>query len=143
MLPALCTVAIVTVSAADEVTIWSAGHPLPLLRRGTTVTQVGRTSPMLGVQDGLPVLPLTVPVLPGDQLVLYTDGVIDATGPDGRFGEERLAETLSALKPADAADVARRVLASIDAFAVGEQADDIAILALERRTAGAQRNAAA
>ncbi|MGZ6627891.1 MAG: GAF domain-containing protein, partial [Solirubrobacteraceae bacterium] len=52
----LCTVAAVVVTADDQVTILSAGHPLPLLRRGVAAWPVGRPSPMLGFVDDLELL---------------------------------------------------------------------------------------
>ena len=131
-LPTLVSLALLTITDDDEITVWSAGHPLPLLRRGGTVEQIGRTSVLLGADDDVPMARLAVRALPGDRLLLYTDGVIDAVGRGGRFGEQRLVATLEALETSGADDVAREVLASIDAFAVGEQADDIAIISLVR-----------
>ena len=92
----LCTVAAVLVTPDEQVTILSAGHPLPLLRRDGAAWPVGRPSPMLGFVDDVELLSTPVAVKPGDQLILYTDGVLDAIGPDERFGEARLLETVRA-----------------------------------------------
>jgi serine phosphatase RsbU (regulator of sigma subunit) len=67
---------------------------------------------------------------PGDQLVLYTDGVIDAVGEHDRFGEERLARTLSGAEGAP--DAIRRIDSALSAFAHGRQVDDMAVLVVER-----------
>jgi serine phosphatase RsbU (regulator of sigma subunit) len=71
-----------------------------------------------------------VEVRPGDQLVLYTDGVIDTVGESERFGEERLAAALAAAS--SPADVVARVDAALTEFARGPQADDTALLAVQR-----------
>ncbi|MFP5299500.1 MAG: PP2C family protein-serine/threonine phosphatase, partial [Actinomycetota bacterium] len=43
---------------------------------------------------------------PGDRLVLYTDGFLEARDPDGElFGEDRLADSLVRLAPLDAANL--------------------------------------
>ena len=54
-------------------------------------TPVGKPGPLLGVVDEPNWPPVAVAIEPGDQLVLYTDGVIEARGEGGeRFGSERL-----------------------------------------------------
>jgi anti-sigma regulatory factor (Ser/Thr protein kinase) len=67
---------------------------------------------------------------PGDQLVLYTDGVTDAVGPDDRFGEARLASTLS--REGGAAELVEHMRETLEAFSSGRRRDDTALLALER-----------
>jgi GAF domain-containing protein len=126
----LCTVAAVVATNGDQVTILSAGHPLPVLRRGVAAWPVGRPSPMLGFVDEIALESTPVQVDPGDQLILYTDGVLDATGASGRFGEARLLETVRAL--GDGVAAAHRILGAIDGFRDSDQADDIAILSLAR-----------
>jgi serine phosphatase RsbU (regulator of sigma subunit)/PAS domain-containing protein len=126
----LCTVAAAVVTNDDQITILSAGHPLPLLRRGVAAWPVGRPSPMLGFVDDVELLSTPVQVDPGDQLILYTDGVLDAIGASGRFGETRLLETVRSL--GDGVAAAHRILGAIDGFRDSEQADDIAILSLAR-----------
>jgi GAF domain-containing protein len=126
----LCTVAAAVVSDDDQVTIMSAGHPLPVLRRGVAAWPVGRPSPMLGYVDEVQLLSTPVQVDPGDQLILYTDGVLDAIGASGRFGETRLLETVRSL--GDGVAAAHRILGAIDGFRQSDQADDIAILSLSR-----------
>jgi sigma-B regulation protein RsbU (phosphoserine phosphatase) len=72
----------------------NAGHPQPLLMRdGRAVRALadGRRLPM-GVRDERAEVG-TESLEPGDRLLLYTDGVIEARGPDGQpFGEQRLVD---------------------------------------------------
>jgi len=126
----LCTVAAVVVTGDDRVTILSAGHPLPLLRRGVAAWPVGRPGPMLGFVDDVVLEATPVAVEPGDQVILYTDGVLDAIGAGGRFGEVRLLETVRSL--GDNVATAHRILGAIDRFRDTDNADDIAILSLAR-----------
>ncbi|MFL5865116.1 MAG: SpoIIE family protein phosphatase [Solirubrobacteraceae bacterium] len=127
----LCTVAAVVVTSDGQVTIMSAGHPLPVLRRGRDAWPVGRPSPMLGFVDDVDLVCTPVEVEPDDQLILYTDGVLDAVGSAGRFGEARLLETVRRAAAGDES-TAGRILDAIDGFRDSDQVDDIAILSLTR-----------
>ena len=126
----LCSIAAVLLcedeQGAATAQIVCAGHPLPLLVHRA----VGSFSPMLGAYPVEEWERTTHALEPGDVLVLFTDGVFDTVGADGRFGEERLARTLEGARDAD--DAVRRIDAALSAFEVGEQADDTAILALQR-----------
>jgi GAF domain-containing protein len=134
----LCTLAMVLVTPDDQVTILSAGHPLPVLRRGAAAWPVGRPSPMLGFVEDLELLETSLEVEPGDEIILYTDGVLDAIGSDERFGEARLLETVAGLRQGDGA-TAGSILEAIDGFRDSDQADDIAILSLAREPVPAAR----
>jgi GAF domain-containing protein len=107
-----------------------AGHPPAYhLRRGSP-RPVGVFAPFLGAYEHGGWEATTIRLEPRDQLILYTDGVIDTVGLAERFGEERLADTL---RPAGgAADAVRRIEAALVEFAEGSQVDDTAVIALER-----------
>ena len=60
-------------------------------------------------------------------LVLFTDGVTDTVGDDGRFGEERLVAALRGVT--DAAGAVAAIERALNAFQLGGQADDTAVLA--------------
>ena len=130
----LCSVAAVLLCDGDAGTataqIICAGHPLPLLVRGAGVRPLGEFSPMLGAYAIDEWKRVSVDVEPGDVLVLFTDGVFDAAGVTERFGEERLERTLEGAT--DAQDAVARIDAALSAFAVAEQADDTAVLAVQR-----------
>lgn len=130
---ALCSIAAVLLhehetGASAEVVC--AGHPMPLLVRDGAVHPVGSFAPMLGAYAISEWGRTKVELERGDVLVLYTDGVFDAVGDGERFGEERLERTLKDVT--DAQDAVARIDAALSAFAVGEQADDTAVLVVER-----------
>lgn len=131
--PALCTVCAVLVRVGDDggatATITCAGHPLPCLVRGDGVEQVGAFGPLLGAWEST-FTTTTVPLLEGDVLVIYTDGVLDVRAGREHFGEVRLRATLAG--SAGAADAVARVQGALDAFGCGPQADDTALLAIQR-----------
>ncbi|MBW3607899.1 MAG: SpoIIE family protein phosphatase [Actinobacteria bacterium] len=130
----LCSVAAVLLCDGDAGTatadVVCAGHPLPLLVRDGEVRAVGEYSPMLGAYAIETWTCTKVDLEPGDVLALFTDGVFDAVGADGRFGEERLARTLAGATDAD--DAVARIDAALSAFATGAQSDDTAVLAVQR-----------
>ena len=130
----LCSVAAVLLCEDEDggatAQIVCAGHPLPLLVRDGAVRPIGSFSPMLGAYAIDEWERTTYDLQPGDLLVLFTDGVFDTVGAGERFGEERLERTLDGAT--DAADAVARIDAALSAFEVGEQADDTAILAVQR-----------
>lgn len=132
----LCSVCCVLLRD-DEATILCAGHPLPFLVREGQAHQVGRTGPMPGAFAGMVWEPVTVPLQAEDVLVLYTDGVTDTVGESDRFGDRRLEAALEGVKGAD--DAIARVVSALEAFQVGAQADDTALLAVARNPVRAFR----
>jgi len=107
-----------------------AGHPPAFHVRAGNPEPVGLFAPFLGAYASGEWTPVTVHLGPGDQLVLYTDGVIDTVGEEERFGEERLVATLHGAS--GATDAVARIEAAVRDFARGTQADDIAVIAVER-----------
>jgi sigma-B regulation protein RsbU (phosphoserine phosphatase) len=74
--------------------------------------------------------PVNVAVKPADILVLYSDGVTDTVGPGGRFGEQRLEDALTAAS--SGAEAVAGIRTALADFQVGAQADDVAVLAVQR-----------
>lgn len=112
-----------------------AGHP-PLyhVRNGMPI-QVGYFASPLGAYEAGGWHAETIALEPGDQLVLYADGVIDTVGEAGRLGEERLADALFGAE--GATDAVRRIDQAIRDFAHGPQSDDTAVLVVQRVAAAA------
>jgi len=130
---ALCTAACVTLREDEgrgTAEVVCAGHPLPLLTRDGGVRGVGRHGPMLGAWERKNWVSSTVQLDPGEVLVLYTDGVVDAEGEEERFGESRLRAVLADAR--DAGDAVRRIGHELGSFEVGQQSDDTAVLAVSR-----------
>jgi serine phosphatase RsbU (regulator of sigma subunit) len=111
-----------------------AGHDRPLLLRGGQVLSLGGEGTVLGF-PGLDELYLSdeyVDLVPGDRLVLYTDGLVDACSPSGRaFGRERLSALLRSFGSLPAGEVCTRVFTAVEAFQEGaERYDDLTVLVL-------------
>ena len=132
----ICTAVCVGVRPPDaeagtgvELQVVCAGHPSPLLVAADgSVRAVGRPGTLLGAFPEGRWTAAEVPLGPGDSLVLYTDGVTDTRGPDGRFGTERLEALLREVGPESPEAIAGAIDAALQAF--GEQRDDVAVLVL-------------
>jgi len=77
-----CTVCFFYVIVDDDgsqsIMIALGGHPSPVLRRADgTTSEIGEPGSLLGIFDPV-LIDTTVPVAPGDTVVLYTDGLTDA-----------------------------------------------------------------
>ena len=129
---ALCSVAAVTIAEDPDLParIAVAGHPPPLLVDGEEVTEAAGADPVLGAFPDAEWHIALSEIEPGQQLVIVTDGIAEAQGSEGRYGEERLREELrGAGNPALAL---QRLESSLHAFTGGNLDDDVAILAIAR-----------
>jgi len=112
----------------------NAGHPAPLLARGSNRFQLLATphGMLAGVSENASYVVGETPLPPGSLLLLYTDGVTEAEDTSGAlFGEERLLDLLNSAPRADPESTLRHVVNSVDAFARGRAlGDDLTLLAL-------------
>jgi sigma-B regulation protein RsbU (phosphoserine phosphatase) len=110
---------------AQVLTYASAGHPPPRLVRGSTVRRLGDVSGLpLGVDKTSVYEQSSLDLLPGDRLVLFTDGVTESrNGAESLFGDERLDAVLTA-PVSSAAELLNRVTSSVRAFREGRPAGD-------------------
>jgi PAS domain S-box-containing protein len=112
----------------------NAGHNPPLVRRagGTVERYATRHGVALGAAEGASYGESSATLLPGDTLLLYTDGVSEALDAGGGFfTEARLQEVVRQTPAGSARTLATAVVAAVDIFADGaEQADDITLLSL-------------
>jgi serine phosphatase RsbU (regulator of sigma subunit) len=139
---ALCSLAAITLSEDDfePLRLAVAGHPPPLLVDGQTVVEVASADPVLGAFHDAEWGIVRCEVEPGQQLVVVTDGITEAQGRDGRFGERRLRRELRGVD--NPALALQRLEGALHSFIDGPHEDDVAILALARasgeRTAGSR-----
>jgi len=87
----------------------------------------------LGIMPDAPFEQQAIRLSPGDWVLLYTDGLTDASDvDDNRFGIEGVQRVLLSHRHAAAADLLAALEHAIDRFAGGGPAfDDIALLVLK------------
>ncbi len=113
----------------------SAGHERPVLLRGDSVERLESAGLPLGVMEEFPYSATTIPLEPGDVLVVYSDGVTDAVDANDReFGEERLVDVIRAGRADGARALCQRVVDAVEAHARGREPFDDVTVAVIRRT---------
>jgi serine phosphatase RsbU (regulator of sigma subunit) len=120
----------------NELTYVNAGHNPPLLARPDgTVQKLEGTGVILGI---LPIAEYeqdTCKLDPGDVVVLFSDGVTEATRPDSdeEFGEERLAKAVAELRGQSAQAIIEAINQRVYEFTNGAPpADDITLVVAKR-----------
>ncbi len=110
----------------------NAGHNPPLLVRASgEVVHLATGGTVLGVFPDLTYEQHEIEIRRGDRLVLYTDGITEATSPDGEeYGEERLAAAISDRARLDAPALTAAIFEDVLAFADGTLHDDATIVSV-------------
>jgi ketosteroid isomerase-like protein len=132
---ALCSLVVLAISddLEEPVRLAVAGHPPPLLVDGEEVVEAAAADPLLGAFADARWQMRRIPVEPGQQLVIVTDGIIEARGTSERFGEARMRDELKGA--AGPAQIVQTLEGSLQAFVAGALEDDVAILAISRASA--------
>jgi phosphoserine phosphatase RsbU/P len=99
----------------------NAGHLPPLLvRRDGAVTQVVRLDeggPVLGLLPGARYTQAELPVLPGDLLVVFSDGILEAANSRGEeFGEEGVIGSIERSRNQAPGEICAAILADVRMF---------------------------
>ncbi len=116
----------------------NAGHnPALLVRADGAVERLGATGPPIGLLAEAKFTQQERTLAPGDLLVLYTDGIVEACDPeDEEFGIERLEAFLVALRGAPLEAIAEGIDQALEKFVRGvPYADDRTLVLLRREGA--------
>ena len=131
-----CSVALAFATLRDDgldVTLSLGGHPPALIRRASGSLDVAGTPGLLmGFARHPPLTDDELRLDPGDTLILYTDGVTDASRDGDRFGDERLEGLVGSFEhDLPASVMAETIEESAVAHADYQPQDDMALVALQ------------
>jgi len=112
----------------------NAGHNNPILRRVSgQIERLDVGGLPFGIMPEVKYESATVTLAPGDWLVIFTDGLVEAVNArDEEYGEGRLLNAIDAGRSTTPADMLNRLMTELDAF-VGNtpQHDDVTCLLLK------------
>jgi serine phosphatase RsbU (regulator of sigma subunit) len=130
------TVFYATLDSAGRLEYSNAGHCAPLLvRQSGVIENLQTTSMPVGLVPGAPFGTEHCALLPGDRIVLYTDGVTEAQDDnEDFFGKQRLREAVKKAAALDCAGMHDVIQQALKDFTGGaEQSDDITLVVAEFR----------
>jgi phosphoserine phosphatase RsbU/P len=111
----------------------NAGHNAPVIRRlKGNIDRLESASLPLGIAPDATFPSSQITLQPGDLLILFTDGVVEAFNSSGEeFSDPRWIDVIRSLPPASAEQTLQNLIQSVEQF-VGatRQSDDITCLVL-------------
>jgi phosphoserine phosphatase RsbU/P len=112
----------------------NAGHNNPILRRaGGQVERLDVGGLPFGIQPEAAYESATVTLAPGDWLIVFTDGLVEAVNArDEEYGEVRVMTEMELGKSGSPADMLNRLMAALDLFVLNTpQHDDVTCMLLK------------
>lgn len=105
-------------------------HPALILKRDGTIEKLHSTSTVLGISAEWDGWVHERQLAPGDILMLYTDGVIEAASCEGgeEFGEDRLIDALRRYRYQPASELLSSIAVEVQRFCPDHQQDDITLI---------------
>ena len=123
-----------------ELIYLNMGHPAPFLLRPALdpsgairgFFMEGARNRAVGWFDDPGYAETMVKLDPGDRVVLFTDGFLEAKSAEGEvFGDHRFADALTKLGGLDSEVLASELVREVESFAAGKLDDDLTMLVLE------------
>jgi serine phosphatase RsbU (regulator of sigma subunit)/anti-sigma regulatory factor (Ser/Thr protein kinase)/predicted ester cyclase len=117
----------------------NAGHDPPYSQQGGDAQELRARGMPLGLMPGMPYEEKEDVLAAGDDLLLYSDGLVEAHDPEGQmFGFPRLRKLVMAQSGGSGEELVDILLAELVRFtgADSEQEDDITLVTLERSKIG-------
>lgn len=121
-----------------QVIYCSAGHPQQYLLRGERLVELKTGGGLLGLSSSRNFEEKMTDFTQGDVLLLYTDGLVEATDADGEaFGEQRVTDCMLAGRAGTPEEILEELLDRLDTFAapdvdeVANHDDDVNVIILK------------
>ncbi|MFC1713955.1 SpoIIE family protein phosphatase [Candidatus Poribacteria bacterium] len=119
--------------ASKELLLCNSGNPYPIFLREGESSFLELSGLPLGVLSEVKYDEIKLALMPGDVLILHSDGIIEATTSDYQiYGADRLMKLVGTLQPSmSAQDIVESILQDVKAF-IGDspQRDDMTIIAV-------------
>jgi sigma-B regulation protein RsbU (phosphoserine phosphatase) len=115
-------------------TFTNGGHNPPLLMRADgDILRLREGGPLMGVLLNATYQERPIWLMPGDLVLLYTDGVTEVHRSDGEeFGEQRLIDLVQAHRSDSAYDLCHRIHDAVEHFAgVRTKIDDVTMVIIK------------
>lgn len=127
------TVLFAVLDPADGRVVYvNAGHTTGAIVSSTGVRLLSANSTIVGAFPDVEYVASEETLAQDELLILYTDGITEARGAEGLWGEARLISLLEDSAGMSPDDLADRVFGAVSAYAGGRFADDLAILVMRR-----------
>ncbi len=121
--------------STGKMTAANAGHEYPVIKRPNGAYEMLKDKHgfVIGGMEGAKYKEYELTLEPGSRLFVYTDGLPEATNPDGEmFGTERMLTALNEVLDAAPEEVLKHIRDAVDDFVEdAEQFDDLTILCME------------
>jgi len=110
----------------------NAGHNAPIVaHRDGTHDRLDEGGSVLGIFQSQHFIAGTCTLQPGDRVLLFTDGVAEASLPEGEeFGDDRLIQLLRENCEASAEQLQKKILDTVGTFCGGNWHDDATLIAI-------------
>ena len=117
---------------AGTLTYSNAGHNLPVLVRADgSIARLRPGGLVLGLAPAGSYEQIEIDVRPGDRLIFFTDGIVEAWGDNGEmFGDERLVATVAQHRHEPAGRLTEIVFDAVSAFSGGVFQDDATMVSV-------------
>ena len=113
----------------------NAGHSSAYLHRVATDREIWLrpTGPAIGLTEGFTIRREEIQLEPGDILLLYTDGITEATNHQGiLWGEDKLAEIIRQNADSSAGQLIQKIVVALKDYTNGSPLDDDVTLVISK-----------